>query len=111
MILNGGSYPYVAKWVKRKLLEDNQEERALQFGQEFRCNEAISANKTKRELVPGGFVDNTVLTLRTQDIVAKEIEPRDYINFKGVQYKVAKVDPRPSKLGFGKYEYFIDLTY
>lgn len=110
MMLNSGMFPFKARWNPRKLTVDNQEERSDQLGFEFDCNE-VSRQRNKREVMPGGYVDNVAITIKTQDPICLKIQSEDSILYKGITYSVNEVRPKSSRAGIGRYEYYIDLTF
>ncbi len=111
IILNSNNYPFKAKWVSRKLTVDNEQERALLLGKEFNCNEVVNKNRSKREVMPGGYTDNIALTLRSNNELCKDIQAEDSVTFKDCTYSVVRVYQQTSMIAFNKYEYYIELSY
>ena len=103
-------YPEKATWHSRVLTVNNQEERSTVKGVEFECARWIESRREKFSTGSGSFGDQKTITLRSNAIICKSIQPEDTVEYQGFSYSVRAVREARSMAGFNQVEIYIDLA-
>lgn len=108
MIANA-RFPYVAYWKKKRISNDNQDIGADTKEVAIRCVESTLKTKSITSTADGATQAAATLALRTDESIAKQIEPDDTVKYEDYLYSVAGVTAVRSIVGIGAKEYIITM--
>lgn len=108
-MVSNARFPQTAYWQVKKIVDDGDKIGADTKAVPFRCVESTLKNKTVSTSGDGATASSATLALRTDEFIAKQIEPDDVVQYLDYSYSVSSVTAVRSIVGLGAKEYIINL--